>query len=104
MEYRQPQTGNIAALRVLHMGSTVTHMENSTPDYSAAVATTVARRIEDAGRSIKSVSDATGIAYTTITRRIASDGNSPFSVRELQLIADALGCRVVDLLPEVQAA
>ena len=72
---------------------------NNPPDYAGQVARHVADTITEANRSLKSISDATGIPYTTLQRRIASNGNSPFSVRELHSIARALDLDVADLMP-----
>lgn len=66
--------------------------------YAARVAANIETAISAAGRSVVSVSAATGIPRSTLDRRIRSQGGSPFSVREVKAIADELGITAASLL------
>lgn len=67
-----------------------------------AVAAAVRQAIEDAGETQLGVAEKTGIPRTTLMRRLG--GHSPFTVAELAAIADALGRRIPDFIPEGSVA
>ena len=77
------------------MGTSVTHMDST--EYAAAVAANVKAAIDQANRSVLSVSRQAGIPQTTLDHRLKSNGFSPFSVAELKAIADVLGRSASDL-------
>lgn len=56
--------------------------------------------IDAAGQSQLGVSDATGIPRTTLIRRLR--GQSPFTIAELESIAECLGVTVSDLLASAE--
>lgn len=68
----------------------------STDTYTDTVRTAVVDAIRASGKSIKAVSDATGIPRVTLTRRLGS-GRGGFTVSELAAIARALDIDVVTL-------
>lgn len=65
-------------------------------DITRGTAQKVAAALDLAGKSQLSVSEASGIPRTTLLRRLS--GVSPFTVDELQRIADLLGVPVVSLI------
>lgn len=65
-------------------------------DITQGTAAAVASAMVTAGRTQVALSDATGIPRTTLLRRLG--GLSPFTVDELQRIADALNVEVHTLI------
>jgi transcriptional regulator with XRE-family HTH domain len=72
----------------------VVRMETTT--YAAQVAKAVTAAIEAAGQTQLGISEATSIPRTTLIRRLS--GATPFTVAELDAIADALGVSVTAFL------
>jgi predicted transcriptional regulator len=56
---------------------------------TATVAENVSTAIKEAGSNPHSIADTTGIPYQTLLRRLR--GITPFNIRELDLIANAIG-------------
>lgn len=73
-----------------------------TKSLTTTVAESVDHLMEEAGVSLLSLSTTTGIPRTTLRRRIEDDGN--ITVRELELIARALGTKIGNLIPKDHAA
>lgn len=73
-----------------------------TTSFTSAVAESVDHLMEEVGESLLSLSTKTGIARTTLRRRIA--GQTSFTIRELELVAIALGTTVDNLIPKDHAA
>ena len=67
---------------------------------TARTAMAVEAAIDAAGQSQLGVSDATGIPRTTLIRRLR--GLSPFTIAELEAIAEVLGVTVSDLLSNAE--
>lgn len=65
-------------------------------DITRGTAQAVTEALKNSGKSQLSLSDESGIPRTTLLRRLS--GASPFTVAELQRIADVLGVSVVSLL------
>lgn len=65
-------------------------------DITRVTAQAVTEALVESGKSQLSLSDETGIPRTTLLRRLS--GATPFTVAELQRIAEALGVPVVSLL------
>ena len=74
----------------------------NTPSLATQVAQRVQAGMEAAGVSQVRLSEATGIARPTLIRRL--QGHTAFTVNEMALIALALRCSVLDLLPEQEVA
>lgn len=73
-----------------------------TTRFTASVAESVDHLMDEAGESLLSLSTKTGIARTTLRRRLQNP--TSFTVRELELVALALGTDVRALIPETVAA
>lgn len=63
-------------------------------DTSRGLARTVSAALGGAGIAQRDAAARTGIPLSTLSRRLT--GNSPFTVTELDLIADLLGVKVSD--------
>ena len=66
-------------------------------DITRGTADLVARAIEQAGQTNLAVAEKCGIPRTTLLRRLS--GASPFTVSELERIADLLDMQVHSLIP-----
>lgn len=69
---------------------------------SNRVASAVSAAIESAGHTQVSIADATGIPRTTLIRRLR--GQQPFTIAELDAIANTLGVHVTTFLATEDAA
>jgi len=69
----------------------VTSETNTNTGVAARVATNVASSIADAGESLYSVAQGTGIPLTTLRRKLAGTDRYPLDVADLALIAGFLG-------------
>ena len=67
-------------------------------DISRETAALVQAALDVAGRTPLGVSEHTGIPRTTLLRRLT--GTSPFTVAELEMIADFLGVPLLSLIPD----
>ena len=65
--------------------------------YAATVAANIKTEMNNKGRSVLSVAEATGIPRSTLLRRFNSEGMSAFTVREIKAIADDLGTTALAL-------
>lgn len=86
-------------LTLLHLGHTVLHMDTLTA--SRRIADVIRDRLRETRRTQLDIVAATGIPRTTLNRRMT--GNSPFTVTELELIADFLGMTVTALMVASEA-
>lgn len=60
-------------------------------------------KIRDSEASIRSTSEATGIAYTTLCRILKGVGNQGFTYGQIVRIGGHVGFRASELLAEVEA-
>lgn len=67
-------------------------------DISRETAALVQAALDVAERTPLAVSEHTGIPRTTLLRRLT--GTSPFTVAELEMIADFLGVSLLSLIPD----
>lgn len=74
---------------------------NPTTDTSRGIARTVSTALSTAGIAQRDAAARTGIPLSTLSRRLT--GNSPFTVVELDLLANILGVTVSDLVTRAAA-
>jgi transcriptional regulator with XRE-family HTH domain len=77
-------------------------MATTTNDTSRRIAARVSAALSEAGISQRDAAARTGIHINTLSRRLT--GNSPFTVPELDILADLLGVSVPDLFAQAAAA
>ena len=78
------------------MGRTVLHMGSSTV-WSRAIIARVNEAIEASGHSVREVAKLSGISRETLRRRLG-ENPTPFTVNEIESIADVLHVDPSDLL------
>jgi transcriptional regulator with XRE-family HTH domain len=71
-------------------------------DTSRSIARAVSTALSAAGIAQRDAAERTGIPISTLSRRLT--GNSPFTVTELDLLANVLGCTVTELVAAAQDA
>lgn len=79
------------------LGTSVLRMATTT-DRSRSIAARVATSLQEAGINQRDAAAATGIAINTLSRRLT--GFSPFTIPELEAVANLLGTTVVALVSE----
>jgi len=76
-------------------------MATTTNDTSRTIAATVSAALSEAGISQREAAARSGIHINTLSRRLT--GHSPFTVPELDVLADLLGTSVTDLFARAAA-
>ena len=87
-------------LHVLETGSNVLHME--TTSYPEAVAKAVRKAMDSSGSSVHATAIKSGIPSATMQRRLTAPARYPFTVAEIDAIAQATGKSTSALLIEAE--
>ena len=80
---------------MFHLVANVYHMEHPEA-VSANISRAIAAALTEAGISLRSAADTTGIPVATLSRRL--NGTTPFTTTELARMASVLGVAVSDLV------